>query len=94
MKTKQKDYSKLKIEKRRSQDSDGYWETRYFAQRIGRFDGTANGYGYKSLQALYRCYAFCMSDKPFGKKIEKSDEEIDDDFHEYKINLENRKGKR
>ncbi len=36
-------------------------ETRWFVETNDGFDGTANGYGYKTPQAVYRAYAYFKS---------------------------------
>lgn len=40
------------------EDSDGNAETRYFGKTEDSFDGTAQGYGYKSIEKLQKAYWF------------------------------------
>jgi hypothetical protein len=48
----------MKIEKRTVKINEYITETRYFAETEDGFDGTAQGYGYKSLEKLHKAYWF------------------------------------
>ena len=56
---------KLDLIKKEIDKSEDYGvpvkETRWFVETNDGFDGTANGYGYKTPQAIYKAYAYFKS---------------------------------
>lgn len=49
-------------------DKDGYQETRWFVNTGDGFDGTAQGYGYKTPQAIYKAYYYFLNKNKFAKQ--------------------------
>jgi len=84
---------KLDLIKKEIDKSEDYGvpvkETRWFVETNDGFDGTANGYGYKTPQAIYKAYAYFKSKdqrKQQGKEIKQflaSNPDIRDAFDEY-----------
>lgn len=52
---------KKEIDKSAEYDGIPVKETRWFVETNDGFDGTANGYGYKTPQAVYKAYAYFKS---------------------------------
>ena len=62
---------KMKIETKMIQDNEGNTSIRYFSEKIGSFDGTAGGWGYKSKQKLMKAYWYHQNKhKINGLKLE------------------------
>jgi hypothetical protein len=66
------------------EEGQPWTETRWFTETKDGFDGTAQGYGYKSPQALHKAYAYFKnknnrkSHKPNVKKLLKDNPEVKD----------------
>lgn len=60
-------------------------ETRFFTipEKVGSFDGTAQGYGYKTAQALYKAYYFSANRKKIIKNANNRKQEVQKFLTEY-----------
>jgi hypothetical protein len=63
---------KLNLIKKEIDKSEEYGvpmkETRWFVETNDDFDGTANGHGYKTPQAVYKAYYYFLNKNKFAKQ--------------------------
>lgn len=63
---------KLNLIKKEIDKSEEYGvpvtETRWFVETNDSFDGTANGYGFKTPQAVYKAYYYFLNKNKFAKQ--------------------------